>query len=73
MAYNPLFDLTEQLVSQSFKNILQIDDNGVLYNGVGEEIPQLTTPSSGAVLLAETYNPGTSTGILICSQYNPNL
>ncbi len=38
MPYNPAFDLTNQLVKDSFNNILQVGTSGTYYDGKGNEI-----------------------------------
>ena len=38
MPYNPTFDLTYQLINDSFPQLLQTDGSGAYYNGVGQEI-----------------------------------
>lgn len=38
MPYNPTFDLTYQLINDSFPQLLQTDGSGTYYNGVGQEI-----------------------------------
>jgi hypothetical protein len=38
MPYNATFDLTYQLINNSFPQLLQTDGSGAYYNGVGQEI-----------------------------------
>ena len=38
MPYNPLFDLSNQLIKDSFFSIVQVGPSGEYYNGLGQEI-----------------------------------